>query len=110
MNLELFFNLMNILFAFGSNNWLSVVIAILVFCYNIYTKIRKQNLLSLIVDNHKDNRSAGDRVAMLFKIKFIIYTIISMYALSFAILHFFDDMDEYGEFFKIFKGNTEEEY
>ena len=54
MNLELFFNLMNILFAFGSNNWLSVIIAILVFCYNIYTKIRKHNLLSLVIDNNKD--------------------------------------------------------
>ena len=90
MNLELFFNLMNILFAFGSNNWLSVVISFVVFCYNIYTKIRKQNLISLIANNNKENRSAGDRVGMIFKIKFIVYTIISMYALCFAILHFFD--------------------
>ena len=108
MNLELFFNLMNIVFAFGSNNWLSVIISILVFCYNIYTKLRKQNLLSLIIENNKENRSAGERVGMIFKVKFIIYTIISMYALSFAILHFFDDLDDFGEFFKIFKGNTEE--
>ena len=78
MNLELFFNLMNILFAFGSNNWLSVVISFVVFCYNIYTKIRKQNLISLIANNNKENRSAGDRVGMIFKIKFIVYTLISI--------------------------------
>ena len=107
MNLELFFNLMNILFAFGSNNWLSVVISFVVFCYNIYTKIRKQNLISLIANNNKENRSAGDRVGMIFKMKFIVYTIISMYALCFAILHFFDEMEDYGEKFKIFRTNED---
>ena len=110
MNLELIFNLMNILFDCGSNNWVSVVISILVFCYNIYTKIKKQNLFSLIINARKENRSAGDRIAMIFKVKFIIYSIISMYALSFAIFQFFDDPEDYREFFKIFKGNTEDEY
>ena len=50
MNLELLINLVNILFAFGSNNWLSVAISIVIFCYNIYTKIRKKNLLTLIIE------------------------------------------------------------
>lgn len=108
MNLELFFNLMNMLFAFGANNWLSVAISIIIFCYNIYIKIRKQYLLSMVIDNQKENRSAADRVGMIFKIKFIIYTVISMYALCFAILHFFDEMEDYGEFFKIFKKEKEE--
>ena len=108
MNLELFFNLMNILFAFGSNNWLSVTFSIILFCYNIYTKIRKRNLLSFVIDNQKENRSAGDRVGMIFKIKFIIYTVISIYALCFAVLHFFDEMDDYGETFKIFNQNNDD--
>ncbi len=107
MNLELLINLVNILFAFGSNNWLSVAISIVIFCYNIYTKIRKKNLLTLIIDNQKENRSAGDRVGMIFKIKFIVYTIISMYALCFAILHFFEDM-EYKDKFKIFNRKESE--
>ena len=106
MNLELFFNLMNILFAFGSNNWLSVVISILVFCYNIYLKIQKNQYLSLIAENQKENKSAGERVGMIFKYKFIVYTVISMYALCFAVLHFFDEMEDYGEKLKIF--NTRE--
>ena len=108
MNLELFFNLMNILFAFGSNNWLSVAISILVFCYNIYLKIQKNQYLSLIVENQKENKSAADRVGMIFKVKFIIYTVISMYALCFAVLHFLDEMEDIGENFKIF--NTQEGY
>ena len=109
MNLELFLNLINILFAFGANNWLSVAISIIIFCYNIYTKIRKKNLLTLIIDNQKENRSAGDRVGMIFKIKFIIYTLISIYALCFAILHFFDEMDDYGQNFKIFREKQEDD-
>jgi len=107
MNLELFFNLMNILFAFGANNWLSVAISVIIFCYNIYTKIMKRNLLSYVIDNQKENRSAGERVGNFFKIKFAIYTVVSIYALCFAVLHFFDDMDNYGETFKIFKENKE---
>ena len=108
MNLELFFNLMNILFAFGANNWLSVAISIIIFCYNIYTKIMKRNLLSYVIDNQKENKSAGERVGNIFKIKFVIYTVVSIYALCFAVLHFFDDMDNYGETFKIFKENKED--
>ena len=109
MNYELFINLLNVVFAFGSNNWLSVVISILLFFYNIYNKLRKQNLLSLVINKQKDNSAAAQRVGTIFKIKFIIYTIISIYALCFAILHFFDEMDNYGLNFKIFNRYDKEE-
>ena len=109
MNYELFINLLNVVFAFGSNNWLSVVISILLFFYNIYNKIRKQNLLSLVINNQKENITAGQKVSTIFKIKFIIYTIISIYALCFAILHFFDEMNNYGLNFKIFNRNEKNE-
>ena len=101
MNFELFLNIFNIVFAFGSNNWLSSGISILLFIWNIYLTIRKRKLLGFIFDNQKENKSAGDRVSNIFKIKFIIYTLVSMFALCIAILHFFDDMD-YTERFKIF--------
>ena len=107
MNLELFFNLVNIIVAFGSNNWLSVAISCVIFCYIIYLKLRKRNLLSLVIDNQKENKSAGDRVGNIFKIKFIVYTIISMYGLCFAIMHFFDDM-EFVDNFKIFQQSKED--
>ena len=66
--------------------------------------------MSLIFDSQKENKSAGSRVSMIFKIKFIIYTIVSMYALCMAILHFFDDM-EYKDYFKIFnREETDSDY
>ena len=107
MNMELFFNILNIVFAFGSNNWLSVAISIITFCYNIYLKVARRNLLSLVIDNQKENKSAGERVGNLFKIKFIVYTIISIYALCFSILHFFDEID-YADSLRIFPQNKEE--
>ena len=109
MNIEFLFNLLNVLFAFGANNWLSVVISIVFFCYNLYLKAREQYYLSLVIDAQKENRSSGERFGNIFKIKFIFYTIISIYALCFAILHFFDELDDYGQYFKIFKQDVEED-
>ena len=109
MNFELFLNIFNIVFAFGSNNWLSSGISILLFIWNIYLKIRKRKLLGFIFDNQKENKSAGDRVSNIFKIKFINYTLVSMFALCIAILHFFDDMD-YTERFKIFNKEENDYY
>ena len=105
MNMELFFNLFNILFAFGSNNWVSVGISIVVFLYNIFLKLRKRKILAFLYENQKENNTAGNRTSAIFKIKFIIYTLVSMFALCMAVLHFFDDID-YTERFKIF--NKEE--
>ena len=110
MNWELVLNIINLVFAFGSNNWLSIAISLIIICFNIYLKVRRQNLLSLVIDNQKDNRSAGDRVAMIFKFKFIIYTLISIYALCFAILNFFNESDNFGSYFKIFKEDKIEDY
>ncbi len=109
MNFELFLNIFNIVIAFGSNNWLSSGISILLFIWNIYLTIRKRKLLGFIFDNQKENKSAGDRVSNIFKIKFIIYTLVSMFALCIAILHFFDDMD-YTERFKIFNKEENDYY
>ena len=110
MNIELFINILNIVSAFGSNNWLSAGISVLIFIYNLYLKLRKRSLMSLVFDSQKENKSAGSRVSMIFKIKFIIYTIVSMYALCMAILHFFDDM-EYKDYFKIFnREETDSDY
>ena len=110
MNMELFFNLLNILFAFGANNWLSVGISIVVFLYNLFLKLRKRKILAFLYENQKENNTAGNRTSSIFKIKFIVYTLISMFALCMAVLHFFDDM-EYTERFKIYnKEETHDNY
>ena len=108
MNLELFFNILNIVFAVGSNNWISLAASILLFLYNLYSNIRKNNLLSLVIDNQKENKTAGEKVSNIFKIKFVIYTIISIFGLCYAILYFFDDF-EYMDFFNIFKVQREDQ-
>lgn len=107
MNWELFLTIFNIVFAFGANNWVSAGVSILIFIYNIYLKLRKRKLLSFIFDDQKENKSAGNRVSMIFKVKFIIYTLVSMFALCMAVLHFFDDL-EYIEKFKIFNREEKE--
>ena len=76
MNIELFFNVLNIVFAFGSNNWLSAAIAIIIFFYNIYLQLRKRFLMSLVFDSQKENKSSGSRVSMIFKIN-VIWLILS---------------------------------
>ncbi len=105
--MELFFNLFNIVFAFGSNNWLSAGISILIFLYNIYLKLRKRIYLTFIYEDQKENKTAGNRLSNIFKAKFIVYTLISMFALCMAVLHFFDDMD-YADRFKIFNREEKE--
>ena len=106
MNMELFFNICNILFAYGSNNWVSVGISIVVFIYNVFLKLRRR-ILSFLYEDQKDNKTAGNRTSSIFKIKFIVYTLVSMFALCIAVLHFFDDVD-YLERFKIY--NKEEKH
>ena len=105
--MELFFNLFNIVFAFGSNNWLSAGISILIFLYNIYLKLRKRIYLAFIYEDQKENKTAGNRLSNVFKAQFIVYTLISMFALCMAVLHFFDDMD-YADRFKIFNREEKE--
>ena len=110
MNMELFFNLLNILFAFGANNWLSAGISIVVFLYNLFLKLRKRKILAFLKEKQKENNTAANRTSNIFKIKFIVYTLISMFALCMAVLHFFDDM-EYTERFKIYnKEETHDNY
>ena len=71
MNMELFFNLLNILFAFGANNWLSAGISIVVFLYNLFLKLRKRKILAFLYENQKENNTAGNRTSSIFKIKLV---------------------------------------
>ena len=77
MNLELFFNIFNILFAFGSNNWVSAGISILIFLYNIYLKLRKRKLMSFIFEEQKENRSSGSRVSIIYKVNSFLLFLVS---------------------------------
>ena len=82
-----------------SNNWLSALIAIGLFCYNLYSKYQNKNCFRLVIDDMKGNVYSSKKVGFKYKVKFIIYIIISIYSLVYAILANFDDDDEYFEGF-----------
>ena len=91
----------HIIFGFLSNNWLSTLIAFGLLCYNLYSRIKNKNNLSMIIDDMKGNLSSTNKVGLEYKIKFVILVLISIYSLCFAILGHFDE-DDYFEGLKIF--------
>ena len=56
----------------------------------------------MIIDDMKGNISSSNRVGLEYKIKFVIYVLISIYSLCYAILAHFDE-DEIFDGLKIIK-------
>ena len=56
----------------------------------------------MIIDNMKENISSSNKVGLEYKIKFVVYVLISIYSLCYAILAHFDE-DEIFESLKIIK-------
>ena len=86
-----------------SNNWLSLLLAIILCIYNFYSRMRKKNSFSMIIDDMRNNLDSSNKVGLEYKVKFIIYVLISIYSLCYAILSHFDDDDEMFQSFKIFE-------
>ena len=99
--MELYFNIAHVIFGLLSNNWLSLVIASIFLCYNLFSRLQKKNSFNMIIDDIKENLKSSDKVGIEYKIKFIFYVLISIYALCYAILANFDDEDAF-ESLKIF--------
>ena len=64
--------------------------------------MRKNNSFNMIIDDMKNNLNSSNKVGLEYKVKFIIYVLISIYALCYAILTHFDDDDEMFQGVKIF--------
>ena len=64
--------------------------------------MRKNNSFNMIIDDMKNNLDSSNKVGLEYKVKFIIYVLISIYALCFAILSHFDDDDDTLLSYKIF--------
>ena len=64
--------------------------------------MRKKNSFGWIIDDMKNNLNSSNKVGLEYKVKFIVYVIISIYALCFAILAHFDDDDDTLISYKIF--------
>jgi uncharacterized protein (UPF0333 family) len=56
----------------------------------------------MIIDDMKNNLDSSNKVGLEYKVKFIIYVLISIYALCYAILSHFDDDDDTLLSYKIF--------
>ena len=100
--MELIFNAIHVILGFLSNNWLSFLIAIIACGYNLISRLKKRNSFSMIIDDMKHNLDSSNKVGLEYKIKFIIYVLISIYSLCYAILAHFDDEDETFDSLKIF--------
>ena len=65
--------------------------------------MRKKNCFSMIIDDMRNNLNSSNKVGLEYKVKFIIYVLISIYSLCYAILSHFDEDDEIFTGFKIFE-------
>ena len=102
--MEIYLGIAHIIFGILSNNWLSLLIALCIFGYNLFSKLKKKNSFRLIIDDMSNSLSSTNKVGFEYKIKFVIYILIAIYSLCFAILANFDDEDSY-DGLKIFKSS-----
>ena len=95
-------NIAHIIFGFLSNNWLSLIIAISLFVYNLFSKMKNKNSFIMIIDDMKGNLNSSNKVGLEYKIKFVVYVLIAIYSMCFTILSYFDDEEDSFESLKIF--------
>ena len=63
--------------------------------------MKKRNSFNMIIDDMKGNLSSTNKVGLEYKVKFIVYVLISIYSLCYAILAHFDEDDSF-ESLKLF--------
>ena len=57
--------------------------------YNIYSRIKNLHNFSIIIGDRKNNIGDSNSVSLLYKFKFVLYTIITIYAMVMCVLCFF---------------------
>ena len=57
--------------------------------YNIYSRIKKVHMFNVLIDDRKKNLTDANRVSFLYKIKFILYTLLTMSAVVFLVFNYF---------------------
>jgi len=71
------------------NNKFSLIISFIAFGYNIYSRVNKIHKFNIIIGERKNNIKDANRVSFLYKIKFVLYTIVTMYAVTIFIFNCF---------------------
>ena len=61
--------------------------------YNIYSRIKKVHIFQMLIDDRKKNLENANRVGLLYKIKFILYTLVTMCSVSILIIKCFGNFD-----------------
>ena len=64
--------------------------------------MKKKNSFNMIIDDMKGNLNSSNKVGLEYKVKFIVYVLISIYSLCYAILAHFDEDDTFDSL-KIFE-------
>ena len=71
------------------NNRLSLILSFLEFSYNIYSRVKKVHNFNLIIGDRMNNVKDANRVSFLYKIKFVLYTIVTMFAVTVFVFNCF---------------------
>ena len=84
-----------------SNNWISLITSVIILGYNLYIHKTNKDSFSIIIDDKKGNIKESGKISLSYKIKFLIYVVVSIYGMCIAILDMFDEL-EFMDKFKIF--------
>ncbi len=71
------------------NNRLSLILSFLEFSYNIYSRVKKVHNFNLIIGDRMNNVKDANRVSFLYKIKFVLYTIVTMIGVTIFVFNCF---------------------
>ena len=88
-NYEFYLTIALTIFGF-LDNILYFIISLFILIYNIYSKITKKHFVKIIIDDREKNVNEAQRVSFLYKIKLVVYTIISIISITFLVIQFYD--------------------
>ena len=77
------------LFSIIDNNKFSLILSFIELGYNIYSRIKKIHNFNLIIGDRKNNIKDANRVSFLYKIKFVLYTIVTMFGVTVFVFNCF---------------------
>ena len=80
---------MILIFSLLTNNYLSVLLSAIILGYNIYSRIKNLHNFNIIIGDRKNNVGASNNISLIYKIKFVLYTIVAIYAMFICVLSFF---------------------
>ena len=86
---ELYLSVILTIFGLLENNIIFFGSSLLALIYNIYSRINNIYVLNMIIDDRKKNVKEANRIGLLYKIKFILYTLLTMFAVAFLVLNCF---------------------